>query len=203
MSIEERLEERVEQVLQSESVETAGRFLGSRSGTVMISIISFIESALPVPILTDPFLVATILADRTKAVRLVIVTTLASVVGGVCAFLLAAFFFSFVEQWMTPGMTAEFQRLVSDEQSSTLVLTLIGAVTPIPYTIVAWVVAVLEGGLLLFIGASVIGRGTRYVIVGYATYRFGSQAVAYAKRYLMFTTMVVLALALLYVWYKM
>ena len=175
----------------------------SRSGTVMIAVISFVESALPLPILTDPFLVAAILADRAKAVRLVIVTTIASLIGGLCAYFAAAFFFETIMQWVTPGMLEQFNEMVSGNDSSTFVLTVIGAVTPVPYTIVAWVVAVLKGSIGVFIAASLLGRGARYAIVGYSTYKFGALAVSYAKRYVGIVSIIVALLAVLFVLYKM
>ena len=204
MSLEKELGTKLDELLGSDTVSKAQKIMGSRSGVFMISIISFIESALPVPILTDPFLVAAILANRANTVKLVILATAASVVGGLCAYLMAALFFELLVQWMTSGMAEEFSRRVSDiNGSSAFVLTLIGAITPIPYTIVAWAVAVIKGGLGAFIIASVIGRGFRYTIVGYSTYRFGSQAVSYAKRYIGLTSILVLVLGILYIWLKM
>ena len=91
-------------------------------------------------------------------------------------------------------MLEQFQSMVVSNQANTFVLTIMGAVTPIPYTIVAWVVAVLNGSLLVFIAASIVGRGLRYIIVGYSVYRFGPLAISYAKRYLGLVSIIVLIL---------
>jgi len=106
-------------------------------------------------------------------------------------------------QWMTPGVIEEFQTTITTNGSSAFVLTMVGAVTPVPYTIVAWAVAVIKGGLVAFIVASVLGRGLRYTIVAYSTYRFGPLAISYAKRYIGLTSVLVLVLAALYIWFKM
>jgi len=106
-------------------------------------------------------------------------------------------------EWMNPGVIAEFQRMVDSNESSTFAMTIVGAVTPVPYTLVAWAVAVLKGSVAIFIAASVIGRSVRYVIVGYCSYKFGPLAVKYAKRYIVSTSIIVLILIGIYVWLKM
>lgn len=198
-----KFEARVEKVLVTGSPSRLQQLLRSRSGTWVIGIISFVEAALPIPILTDPFLVAVVLANRANAVRLVLITTLASVLGGVFAFASAALFFSYISEWMTPAMNEQFQSMIVGTEADTFALTMVGAATPIPYTIVAWVVAVIGGNLLVFIGASIIGRGLRYAIVGWSVYHFGPPAIAYAKRYLGLTSILILILVGLYAWHKM
>ncbi|MCD5381595.1 MAG: VTT domain-containing protein, partial [Candidatus Pacebacteria bacterium] len=159
MSIEKDLEVKVDKILNSNSVSGAQKILGSKSGIVMISAISFIESALPLPILTDPFLVAAILVKKTNATKLVVITTLSSVVGGIFAFAIASLFLDSLLQIMSPKMMEEFIKLLDSGESNVTALTLVGAVTPVPYTIVAWIVAVIEGSLAVFIAASILGRG--------------------------------------------
>lgn len=198
-----KFEGQVEKVLETASPSRLQQLIRSRSGAWVIGIVSFVESALPIPILTDPFLVAVILANRANAARLVFVTTVASVLGGVFAYASAALFFSYILDWMTPAMYEEFQSLITGNEANTFVLTIVGAATPIPYTIVAWVVAVIKGNLWVFIGASILGRGLRYTIVGWSIYKFGPTAIAYAKRYLGLTSILILILVALYVWHKM
>lgn len=198
-----QLDIEVNKVLETDSVSKAQKILKSRSGLWMISIISFFESALPLPILTDPFLVAAILANRQNAVRIVALTTLASVLGGVFAYYSAVLFFEVILKFMTAGMVEQFQSLVASNQSNTFVITILGAITPVPYTMVAWVVAVLNGSIWVFAAASALGRGLRYVIVGYSVYRFGPLAISYAKKYIGVISVVVLIIALIYLWLKM
>ena len=203
MSIQAHLEGKVEEVLASTSVTRAQRIMQSRSGTVILAAISFFESALPVPILTDPFLVAAVLLNRAKAMQLVFVTMCASVLGGVMAYLMAAFFLDTILGFLTPDMVRQFETMVSSTEGSTFMLTILGAVTPVPYTIIAWVIAVIEGSLLIFIVASILGRGVRYSIIGYCVYRFGPLATKYAKRYIGITSIIIVLLVAAFVWLKM
>jgi len=197
------LDTHVEKVLNTRTVSRAQVLMGSRSGLWLVGIVSFIESLLPVPIITDPFMVACILANRSRAALVVFITLITSVLGGVCAFIMARYFFGLLEAIMTSNMLEQFQNLIAMDSSNTLLLTLVGAITPIPYTITAWVVAVGEGSLILFIVASVVGRGFRYGVVGLCTYWFGPRALTYARRSLGVTTVAVMVFVGLYVWVKL
>lgn len=189
--------------LASKGVSSAQKVFKSKSGIITLSAISFVEAALPIPVLTDPFLVAAILIERANTKRLVVAATISSVLGGIFAYLSAAYFFDFLLDWLSPDKVAAFNSLVESNLPNVFVLSLIGAITPVPYTIVAWVVAAIEGSLLLFIIASVIGRGFRYVVFGYTTYKFGPSASKYAKKYIGLTSVIVLLLGGLFLWLKM
>jgi len=197
------IDKRVEQVLQSEATGRVHRLLQSRLGLWGIAAISFFESAMPVPLITDPFMVAGIMANRSRAALVVTVTIISSILGGLAAFAMASFFFDVISRYMTTGMQAEFQHLVSFGASDTLVTTITGAITPVPYTITAWVIAVAGGSLWVFILGSIIGRSFRYIVVGYCTYIFGPTALVYARRSLAITSVVVLALVGVYIWLKL
>ncbi|MEY3783718.1 MAG: hypothetical protein RLZZ230_40 [Candidatus Parcubacteria bacterium] len=198
MSLEKDLEIKLEEVLHADSVTKAKRIMRSRSGVVMVGIISFIESALPLPILTDPFLIAAILVERTNAVRLVVVTIITSVLGGVFAYFTAAMALNLLMQWLPAGALNDFNQLMANNQSSAFTLAFVGAFTPVPYTAAAWAVAVMKGSIWAFIAASIIGRGARYIIVGYSVYRFGPLATTYVKRYIGILSLLLIVIALAY-----
>jgi len=198
------LDTHVEKVLNTRTVSRAQSLMESRSGLWVVGLISFLESALPIPIITDPFMVAAILANRSRAGLIVLVTLVTSILGGVAALFLARYFFGFLESWMTSGMQEQFFLLTTTmDTSNTLLVTLVGAVTPIPYTMTAWVVGITQGGVVWFIIGSFVGRGFRYAVVGLCTYWFGPRALTYARRSLGVTTVIVLLFVGLYVWIKL
>lgn len=198
------LDTKVEKVLNTRTVSRAQALMESRSGLWLIGVVSFLESALPIPIITDPFMVAGILANRSKAALIVAITLVTSVLGGVVAYFLARYFFGLLESMMTVGMRDQFVVLTTTmDTSNTLVLTLVGAVTPIPYTMTAWVVGITKGSLFWFIAGSFIGRGFRYIVVGVCTYWFGPRALTYARRSLGVTSILLIILAGLYLWLKL
>lgn len=193
----------VEKISKSKVLKKGQNFIGSRSGVRFVSIVSFLESALPVPILTDPFLIASILANKKNTHKLIFVTTLWSVIGGACAYFTALFFFEWLLKVLNTGIIEELQSMIYSNSTNTFILTIVGSVTPIPYTIVAWTVAVLDGGLVTFVFASFLGRGSRYLIVGYTTHKFGPLAIDYIKRYLNLITIAIVSLVIVYIWLKM
>jgi membrane protein YqaA with SNARE-associated domain len=197
------IDTKMEQVLINPTVGRAQKILQSKLGLWLIALISFIESALPVPLITDPFLIAGVLLNRQKAVLVVFITVVSSILGGLFAYVSALLFLEVLMQFMSPVMVEEFNSLVSDANTNTFVITILGAITPIPYTIVAWVIAALQGSIVTFLIASIIGRTFRYSIVGYSVYRFGPAASQYARRYIGFTSIVIFILVGILVWYKM
>lgn len=174
----------------------------SKYGTSILATIAVVESLLPLPILTDPFLVTAVLVDRKRVLKLVLVTTISSVIGGVLAFIIAWYFRDALLSVLSPDVAITLQTFIAQDQS-TYLLTIIGAITPVPYTIVAWAVALSGGNLLVFTLASIIGRCVRYGIVGWCSYTFGPTALRYAKRSILLTSAVLLILVGLYIWLKL
>ena len=192
----------IEEILATKTVSKAQALMQSKSGLWFLAFASFIESATPFPILTDPFLVAALLLSRKRSVLIVFITVISSVAGGVGAYYTAAFFLEFIVHFMTPDMHASFDKLLQMQGLGTFFLTLAGALTPLPYTSTAYVVAAMKGNILIFILASIIGRGIRYSAVGVLIYYFGPTAMKYAKRYVAITSLVLLALGGFYLWHK-
>lgn len=176
--------------------------LQTKYGLWFVGLVSFVESALPVPLVTDPFLILYILANRTRAVAGVVVTTIMSVLGGVTAFVTAAFFQPFLLAQFSDEVLAEFQSIVARFQEEMFVVTILGAVTPVPYTLVGYAAGFVEGSLLIFVVASVIGRGARYALVGYMTYRFGMKAMERLRGHITTLTVVTLFVIVLYFLFK-
>lgn len=201
--MKQKIEQHVAQVLHGKTAGRVERLLQSKIGLWLIAAISFFESALPVPLITDPFMVAGILANRTRAWQIILITIITSILGGLAAFSMAAFFFDVLTTYMTSAMQVEFQSMIEFGASETFVTTLTGAVTPIPYTITAWVVAAAGGSFWLFLGASLIGRSFRYITVGYCTYKFGPSALQYARRSLAISSFAILVFVGLYIWLKL
>ncbi len=181
------------------AASAASVFLRTQYGLWLLAVVSFMESAFPIPIVTDPFVVAYILVNRTLWVRAVMVTTITSVLGGIVAYLLAAGFYEVIQQTgFAPDLEVEFQSITTMLQDGVFWITLAGAFTPIPYTVVGLAAGFVKANFFLFILASLIGRGVRYLIVGWLTYRFGEQALEIARRRILLISAIGLILGLTY-----
>ena len=197
------LDTELEEILSTKTVGRAQTMMQSKSGMWFLAFASFIESATPFPILTDPFLIAALLLNRKRSVLVVAITTVSSVVGGVAAYFTAFFFFEFLTSFMSAEMHTTFDELLQLRgEMGTFVLALVGAFTPIPYTTTAYVIGAMHGHIGAFILASLIGRSIRYGAVGVLLYYFGPTAIKYAKRSIAITSLVLLTLGGLYLWHK-
>ncbi|MCA9363657.1 DedA family protein [Candidatus Kaiserbacteria bacterium] len=180
-----------------------GTVLNSRFGLWGLGVISFIESALPIPIITDPFLIACIVANKTTALRAVVVTTLASVLGGVVAYFVAVGFFEVV---LVPYLGSATQEVIlstaAQFEGGAFLLTLIGAVTPIPYTFVALAAGLVQAPLSVFVVASLLGRGFRYGFEGFLFYHVGERAKVLIKKEIGISSLIAVVLVVLYLFFK-
>ena len=144
----------------------------------MLGLLSFGESAI-LPIVTDPFLVAIILADRARWIRYTIITIVSSVVGGAVAYFLGALFFDVVGNWLLEMLSLEdsFYEATVRLADAGFWFVFLGAVTPIPYKLVALASGFVSLPIWIFLLASLIGRTVRFAITGYLSYMFGPAAV--------------------------
>ncbi len=182
-----------------DAAQQAKGLLRSKYGIWALGGISFLESSLPVPLITDPFLIAYILADKKSVYKGVVVTFGMSLLGGLFAYIFAFYFYDiFVAKYVTDTVAVQFEGVVTQLQSGVFVVTLLGAVTPIPYTLVAFGAGLIKGNLFLFLLASVIGRGGRYILVGYITYCFGDAALSIVKRHIIAASIALSLLVVLY-----
>jgi len=172
------------------SVTQAGRhgarWLRSRFAGWILAVIAFAES-LFLPVLIDPFLVALILANRSRWLYYTVISIVASVAGGTVAYFLGLWFFEGVGQPLLTfyGLQDEFAQMSTQIDASGFIFVLVGALTPIPYKIVA--LASGFGGIdvVTFLLASVFGRILRLGLVGYAAYAVGPHALPMFRTHLL------------------
>ena len=164
-----------------------------------LALLSFGESVF-LPIITDPFLVAIILADRARWIRYTVITILSSVVGGVTAYYLGALFFDVVGTWLLEvlALASTFDDVTEQLIEAGFWFVFLGAVTPIPYKIVALASGFVLVPIWVFIVASLIGRTIRFAITGYLSYMFGPAAVEMFRYRIHAIFYGLLALGLLY-----
>ena len=174
--------------------------LNSKYGMLFLGIISFAESILLIPLITDPFLVAYIILHRKKAVMAVVVTVVTSILGGIGAYIIAAYFIDIALGYLSVSSVEEFYRIVEQFRDSTFALGLVGAITPLPFTLTALAAGAIKGNLMLFLVGVLLGRSVRYGLAGYLTYRFGEDALRIARGNIAMITIVTLIFVAIYLW---
>lgn len=188
------------QYLHEEVGKHGVRWMNSRYAEPIFAFISFMESALA-PIIIDPFLVALILFKREFWLRYIAISVIFSVLGGVFGYLIGWLFYDWlgVRIIETYGLQKSFAWVVERVDANAFVFVLLGALTPIPYKLVAIASGVLTLNPFTFLIASIIGRTLRLGLVGWATYLVGPRAVPLVRRHLLKMAYGLAAILILYI----
>lgn len=147
--------------------------------------LSFAESSF-FPIPPDPFLIALLIADSSHWFRHAFSVTIASVAGGIFGYAIGAFFFDVIGAKIVAAYSLEVEmeyvRTLFVENAFWAIFT--AAFTPIPYKLFTISAGFFKIDLVIFIVASLVGRGSRFFIVAYLMRRFGEKIGGVVFRYL-------------------
>jgi membrane protein YqaA with SNARE-associated domain len=177
-------------MLKHAHVEKAGkhgvRWLRSKHAGAILALISFAESVFA-PILIDPFLVALILANRAKWFYYTVISVVFSVLGGLAGYAIGYLLFDTVGRAILEffNLTEEFANVAGSIDANAFVFVLIGAITPIPYKLVAIASGLASMDVLVFLIASIFGRIIRLGLVGYVAYAVGPHALPVFRKHLL------------------
>ena len=136
-----------------------------RHATKYLCILSFAESSFfPVP--PDVMLAPMALAQPSKALKFALLTTLASVLGGLFGYAIGFFFFDVISNWLQDSHYWEKYLLAKQWFNNWgFWAVFIAGFSPIPYKVFTIAAGTLSMALLPFMGASLIGRGARFFLV--------------------------------------
>lgn len=138
---------------------------GHKHAEPILGITSIAESSFfPIPV--DVMLAPMVMARPDRTIRLALLTTICSVIGGVIGFFIGAFLI----ETATPILKdmnywAAYQTASSWFVSYGVIAVFIAGFTPVPYKV--FTIAAGAGGMALlpFIAASCVGRGMRFFLV--------------------------------------
>ncbi len=127
--------------------------------------LSFAESSF-FPIPPDVMLAPMALARPDKAFRFAVLTTLASVLGGILGYLIGHFAFDLIAPWLQSTRYWD-SYLLSRNWFDTwgIWAVFIAGFSPIPYKVFTIAAGALSMPFFPFIGASLVGRGMRFFLV--------------------------------------
>lgn len=162
--------------------------------------LSFAESSFfPVP--PDPLLMALCLGAPKKSFRFALVTTIASVVGGLVGYALGAGAWQVLGDWFfqyVPGVSPEtFADVQQLYERYDFWAVFLAGLTPIPYKVFTLSSGVFGINLGIFVVASALSRGLRFFAVAALIYRFGPPVSRFIDRYFNLLTWVFAALLVL------
>ncbi len=158
---------------------------GDRRAEWWLGLFAFLESSM-FPIPPHPLLGLMCLAEPRKAVRFAVITTLASVAGGLVGYAIGHYAF---HAFGTPllaalGLAKSFPRMACMLRENAFWIIIFKGMTPIPFKLVTITAGFIAVPIAPFLLASVISRGTVFMSVGVLFRLFGAPIKAWIDRYL-------------------
>lgn len=174
------------------------RYVTHQHAPRYLAALSFSESMF-FPIPPDVMLAPMALANRAKAWRFALLTTLASILGGACGYLLGMLFFEpFVEPLLQSwGYVERFQHAMQWFESYGVWVVFLAGFSPIPYKVFTISAGLLQMAFLPFMLASAVGRGLRFYLVAGLMVLGGQKMETNLRKYIDFIGWLTVFLAIL------
>jgi membrane protein YqaA with SNARE-associated domain len=157
--------------------------------------VAFVESSV-FPIPPDVILIPMVLAERSKAWRYALIATIASVIGGVLGYAIGALLFDQVARPILDfyGYADQFDKFAGWYNDWGAWIVFIAGVTPFPYKVITIASGATGLNIAVFMLASIVSRGLRFLIVSGLLYWVGPPIRAFIERRLglVFTVFMVL-----------
>jgi len=142
----------------------------------VMAAISFADSSfLPLP--PDFLLIPMAVAKPKRALYYAIVCTIASVVGAILGYVIGAYLWDTVGQWLIriyhlESQVVRFRELYAQWGAWVIIIK---GFTPIPYKLVTIVSGFAGYNFAVFVGLSLLTRGARFLVLAVLLNRFGDQ----------------------------
>ena len=149
-----------------------------KSSKYYLAIVSFFESSF-FPIPPDVMLIPMVISKKKDFIKIFLITTIFSVMGGILGYLIGAFFFDFGTNIMSfYGYEDKLSNIKnnlinSDGFYAWLSILFLAGFTPLPYKVFTIASGLIGFNFFAFILISIISRGLRFFIVSYLSYKFG------------------------------
>ena len=159
-----------------------------KSSKYYLAIVSFIESSF-FPIPPDVMVIPMVISKKDDFLKIFLITTIFSVLGGILGYFIGAFFFDIGMQVMTfYGYEGELISLKNNLINSEgfyawLSILFLAGFTPLPYKVFTIASGLIGFNILIFIVISLISRGLRFFIVSYLSYKFGNLFTEFMEKH--------------------
>ena len=151
----------------------------NKSSKYYLALVSFVESSF-FPIPPDIMIIPMVISKKTDFIKIFLIATIFSVLGGILGYFIGAFFFDISTQIMSfYGYEDKFINLKNNLMNSEgfyawLGILFLAGFTPLPYKVFTIASGLIGFNILIFIFISFISRGLRFFIVSFLSYKFGS-----------------------------
>ena len=149
-----------------------------KSSKYYLALVSFVESSF-FPIPPDVMVIPMVISKKNDFIKIFLITTIFSVLGGMLGYLIGAFFFEFGAHIMSfYGYEDKLSKIKENLVNSNgfyawLGVLFLAGFTPLPYKVFTIASGLIGFNFLIFVLISLISRGLRFFIVSYLSYKFG------------------------------
>jgi membrane protein YqaA with SNARE-associated domain len=168
---------------------------------IWLSVISFFEaSILPLPPSTL-MIAMVVLGKRKRWAYLALLTTITSVAGGLFGYLVGFALYDTLGAWIVEqyGLAGRLESVGTLFTNNAFWSIFFVAFTPIPYKVFTISAGFFSINILIFIIASLLGRGLRFFVLSYLAYLFGEHVAQRIFRYFALVIITAVAVAILLV----
>ena len=149
-----------------------------KSSKYYLAIVSFVESSF-FPIPPDIMVIPMVISKKNDFIKIFLITTIFSVLGGLLGYFIGAVFFDLGIQIMS--FYGYEEKLVNLKNSlinsegfyAWLGILFLAGFTPLPYKVFTIASGLIGFNIFIFILISLFSRGLRFFIVSYLSYKFG------------------------------
>ncbi|MAW76995.1 MAG: cytochrome B [Planctomycetes bacterium] len=170
----------------------------TKRGPAVLAVVSFTESSF-FPIPPDPLLIALGIGSPRRAIPLALLTTVMSVLGGILGYVIGAWMMESIGHSIISFFHAEqrFDQLVGQFKEIGFLAILAAALTPIPYKVFTIAAGFAGIPITVFIAASLIGRGARFLAEGILIRLYGARIQEFIDRWFGLVTILAVILGIL------
>ena len=167
----------------NKSIELAS----NKKSNFYLGVVSFIESSF-FPIPPDVMIVPMVLAKKSSYLRIFLIATIFSVLGGIFGYLIGYLFID-LAMYVIEFYNYESKVLklkIDLSQGSGMIIWLstlfLAGFTPLPYKVFTITSGLIGFDIIAFIIISLISRGLRFLLVSVLTLKFGDKFVSFVEQ---------------------
>jgi len=159
-----------------------------KSSKYYLAFISFIESSF-FPIPPDVMIIPMVISKKNDFIKIFLISTIFSVLGGIFGYFIGAFFFDIALQIMNfygyEDKLADLKNNLINSESfyAWLGILFLAGFTPLPYKVFTIASGLISFNIFIFILISFISRGLRFFIVSYLSYKFGNLFTVFMEKH--------------------
>ena len=157
---------------------------GHKNANYFLGAVSFMESSF-FPIPPDVMIAPMAIAKKREFLKIFLIATIFSVLGGVFGYIIGAYFFDFamsiVEFYNYQQKATNIKEALADGTGfyTWLAILFLAGFTPLPYKVFTIASGLIGFNLIIFIVISLVSRGLRFFIVSYLSSKFGDAFTNY------------------------